>query len=191
MKTVLLLALTLMLSAASYAADTKPVEEVFERYWSAYSKKNLAKAADDILPTDLENLKKEILPVFLANQAPKDKEALEMVSLFFERRVGSARQNMSPIDVYAGLNRIVMAGNPQMFELLKDAMVSVIFVRTPAPDEAEIHFQVTVRGESDTDAETLAKKNGRWWIRLKDDPKDTAEQFKQILAGAAPRPPGK
>ena len=134
----------------------------------------------------MENLKKEVLPVFLANQSPKEKEAQEIVSLFFERRVGTARQTMSPADVYGGLNRIVMAGNAQMFDVLKDATISVIFVRTPAPDEAEIHFQVTLKGESDTDAETLSKKDGRWWIRLKDDPKETAVQFKQILTGAPP-----
>ena len=189
MKTALLLALMLIVDAASYAADTKPVEEVFNRYWSAYSKKNLAKAAEDILPEDLDNLKKEVLPVFLANQSPKEKEAQELVSLFFERRVGQQRTNMSPADVYAGLNRIVMAGNAQMFDVLKDAAISIIFVRSIGPDDVEIHFQVSLRGESDTDAESLSKKNGRWWIRLKDDPKETAAQFKQILTGAVPPPP--
>jgi hypothetical protein len=191
MKTAFLLALMLIVNAASYAADTKPVEEVFNRYWSAYSKKNLAKAAEDILPEDMENLKKEILPVFLANQSPKEKEAQDIVALFFERRVGQQRANMTPADVYAGLNRIVMASNAQMFDVLKDATISIIFVRSTGPDDAEIHFQVTLRGESDTDAESLSKKNGRWWIRLKDDPKETAAQFKQILTGAMPPPAGK
>lgn len=183
MKKALSLLAALIISAASYAADTKPIEDVFNRYWAAFSKKDLAKAATDVMPADLEELRKEVLPVFLASQTPKDKEAQEIVGLFFGKTVGKAREAMTGVDVYTGLNRILMAGNPQMFDLLKDAAISIIFVRNVVPDEAEVHFQVTIRAESDIEEEALGKKDGRWWIRIKGNAKDTAEQFKILLAG--------
>jgi hypothetical protein len=189
MKKALLFIAALTFSAVSFAADTKPIEEVFQRYWSAYAKKDVAKAAADVLPSDLEDTKAALLPVFLAAQSHKDKEVQEMLSVFFGRTVGKARESMTAPEVYAGINRIVMAGNPPFFDALKDASISIIFVRTPAPEEAEIHYQVTLRGESDTDADKLIKKNGRWWVRVKEDPKEAAAQFKQLFENAGKMAP--
>ena len=182
MKKLLSLTLTLLLTAAAFAADTKPIEDVFQRYWSAYSKKDFVKAAADILPADLENAKKALLPVFLEAQANREKEAQELVNAFFGRTVGKARENLSPQDVFAGLNRIITGSNPEFFEMLKDASVSIIFVRTPDADNAEVHFQVTVRGQSDTDAEALTRKDGRWWVRINEDPEQVAAQFKEMFS---------
>lgn len=181
MKKIFLLVLALALASVCTAASTQPIEDVFQRYWSAYSKKDFAKAAADMLPSDLEDTKQAVLPVFLGAQGHKDKEVQELVSLFFGRTVGKAREALTGVDVYAALNRIMTANDPQMFEVLKDATLSIIFVRTPSPDEAEVHFQVTIRGESDTDAEPMARKNGRWWVRVKDDPKQVAAQFKALF----------
>lgn len=184
MKKAFLLIAALAFSAVASAADTKPIEEVFLRYWGAFAKKDLAKAAAEVLPSDLEDTRAALLPVFLGAQAHKEKEVQEMLSVFFGRTVGKARESMSAVEVYAGVNRIVMAGNPQFFEQLKEASISIIFVRTPKPEEAEIHYQVTIRGASDTDADGLIKKNGRWWIRVKEDPKEAAAQFKQVFENA-------
>ncbi len=184
MKKAFLFISALAFTALSFGADTKPMEEVFLRYWGAFAKKDLAKAAAEVLPSDLEATRTEILPVFLAAQAHKEKEVQEMLSLFFGRTVGKAREAMTAAEVYAGINRIVMANNPPFFEQLKDAAISIIFVRTPAPDEAEVHYQITIRGASDTDADGLIKKNGRWWIRVKEDPKEAAAQFKQLFENA-------
>ena len=191
MKKALLLVAALTISAVAFAADTKPVEDVFQRYWSAFSKKDIVKAAADVLPSDLEDTKNAVLPVFLAAQNQKEKEVQDLISLFFGRTVGKARESLTAVEVYAGINRIVMAGNPPFFDQLKDASISIIFVRTPAPDEAEVHFQVTLRGESDTDADRLTKKNGRWWVRVKEDPKEAATQFKQLFENAGKVPPAK
>jgi|GEM_PF-2954809 len=165
------------------AADTKPVETAFQRYWAAYAKKDFAKAAADVLPSDLEATKAAVLPVFLANQSSKAKDAAEVLSAFFGKTVGKARETMTAMDVYVGLNRVVAAGSPDLFEALKEAAVSIIFVRAVTADEAEIHFQVMVRGQGDTDAESLVKKDGRWWVKIKDEPKQTAESFKELFAG--------
>jgi hypothetical protein len=183
MKKALVLLTALLFPLASFAADTATAEEVFQRYWRACANKEAAKAAADILPSDLDDLKSAILPVLLATQAPKDKGAQEFSAAFFNKIVGSARAAMSSPEVFAGFQRIVAASNPELSEVLKAATLSVIFVRTTAPDESEVHYQVTIRGESEVDAERLVKKNGRWWVRLKEDPKQLAEQFKQILNG--------
>ena len=188
MKKTLFLLTALLLPLAAFAADTTPIEDVFQRYWRASVKKEIAKATAEVLPADLDDLKAAILPVFLANQAPKDKTAQEFSSTFFNKIVGTARTNMSSAEVFAGFQRLVIATNPQMSDILKDATLSIIFVRTPSADEAEVHYQVTIRGESEIDADRLVKKNGRWWVRLKDDPKELAAQFTQMLAGPPPAP---
>lgn len=182
MKTLLALTLALSLNVVAFAANTKPIEDVFQRYWSAYAKKDFVKAAADVLPSDLEDAKAALLPVFIQAQGHRDKEVQEMVTAFFGRTVGKSRETLSPTDVYAGLNRLITAGNAEFFEVLKEAALSIIFVRTPDDDNAEVHFQVTIRGQSDTDAETLTKKNGRWWVRINEDPKEVAAHFKEMLA---------
>lgn len=181
MKTLIGLTLALTLCAASFAADTKPIEDVFNRYWSAYAKKDFARAAADVLPSDLEEAKAALLPVFLEAQNHRGKEVQEMVTAFFGRTVGKARESLTPQEVFAGLNRLITGGNPEFFELLKNASVSIIFVRRPDAENAEVHFQVTVQGQSDTDSEALTNKNGRWWVRISEDPREVAAHFKEML----------
>lgn len=182
MKTALSFTLALLVTAASFAAaSTKPVEDVFQRYWSSYSKKDFAKAAADVLPSDLDEAKKELLPLFLQAQSSQEKQIQEMVSTFFGRTVGKAREAMTPVEVFAGLNRVITAGNPDLFEVLKDAALSIVFVRTPDADHAEVHYQIMLRGQSDMDVDALAKKDGRWWVRINEDPKDVAANFKAML----------
>jgi hypothetical protein len=182
MKKLIGLVLALAICAVSQAADTKPIEDVFQRYWSAYAKKDFIRAAADVLPADLDGAKTALLPVFLEAQTRTEKEVQDMVVTFFGRAVGKARETLPPQEVFAGLNRLITAGNPQFFDLLKDASLSIIFVRRPDDDNAEVHFQVTVRGQSDTDSETLTKKDGRWWLRINEDPHEIAAHFKQMLA---------
>lgn len=182
MKKALLLLISLTVAAAAYAADTKPIEDEFLRYWQAYSKKDFAKAAAEILPSDLDATKAAVLPVFLAGQSSKAKDAPEVQAAFFGKTVGKARETMSGADVFTALNRVVATGSPELFEALKEATVSIIFVRQVTPESAEVHFQITVRGQGDTDAETLVKKDGRWWVKLKDDPKQTADSFKELFS---------
>lgn len=186
MKKVFLLLISFTVAAASWAADTKPAETVFQRYWAAYAKKDFSKAAADVLPSDLDALKAAVLPVFLAGQTSKAKEAQEILAAFFGRTVGKARETMSAQEVFAGLNRVVAAESPDLFEVFKDASVSIIFVRSLAADSAEVHFQLMVRGgQSDTDAEALVNKDGRWWVRVRDDPKDAAASFKELFSKAS------
>lgn len=182
MKKLLILLTTLAFGAVAMAADNAPIEAQFLKYWDAYAKKDFVKAASEILPSDLDDAKTEILPVFLAAQAHPKKQVQEIVNLFFGKAVGKAREAMSPTDVFAGLNRVITANNPDFFEMLKEARTTIVFVRAPDNDNAEVHFQVTVRGASDMDAERLTKKNGRWWMRSSEDPKNVAAQFKAIFA---------
>jgi hypothetical protein len=179
-KAFLLLALTL--TTLAFGADNKPIEDTFNRYWAAYSRKDFAAAAAEMLPSDLENAKTILLPVFLGAQTHKSKEVQEVVTAFFGKTVGKARESLSPAEVFAGLNRIISGNNPDMFEAFKVATTSIVFVRRPKDDEAEVHFQVSVKGSAEMDAEGLIRKNGRWWIRLNDDPQEAANQFKAMFA---------
>lgn len=181
MKNAFLFTLALFVIAAGSAANAQSAEEVFQRYWSAFSKKDFAKAAAEVLPSDLEDAKKELLPVFLSAQTHKDKQIQEMVGAFFGRIVGKSRETMSPVEIYAGLNRVVTAGNPEMFETLKEAALTIVFVRTMDADNVEIHYQLMLRGESDMDIDALTRKNGRWWVRISEDPKEIAANFKALL----------
>lgn len=171
----------LSFTAAGFAAAANPVEDTFQRYWSAYSKKDFTKAAAEVLPSDLDDTKAALLPVMLGAQANTAKEVQELVNTFFGRTVGKARESISSIEAYAGLQRLVTGSNPQFFEMLKDAKVTIIFVRSVDTDNAEVHYQVTIGSESDTDAESLTRKNGRWWVRVNEDPKAVAAQVKEIV----------
>lgn len=182
MKKAFLLFTALTFACVSLAANNQPIEETFQRYWGAYSKKDFAKAAADVLPSDLDDVKAALLPVFLEAQGHRNKEVQELVTAFFGRTVGKARESLSPVDVFSAINRIVVANDPNMFEVLKDASTSIIFVRRPKDDEAEVHFQIMHRGASDIDTEALIRKSGRWWIRFNEDPKQMAAQFKQMFA---------
>ena len=187
MKKTLLFLVAVSLVSFVRAADTAAIEGTFQKFWSAYAKKDFAAAAAEMLPADLEAAKTELLPVFLGAQTHKAKEVQEVVTTFFGRTVGKARESLSAAEVYAGLNRVITANDPQFFELLKEAATTIIFVRRPDADNAEVHFQVTIRGAagaSDIDVESLTKKNGRWWVRLSDDPKQIAAQFKEMIAQA-------
>lgn len=181
MKKAFAFLVVLSFAAAGYAAASNPVEDTFQRYWSAYSKKDFAKAAAEVLPSDLEETKAALLPVLLGAQANPAKEVQEMLSTFFGRTVGKARESISPIEAYAGLQRLVTGSNPQFFEMLKDAKVTIIFVRSVDADSAEIHYQVTIGSESDTDAESLKREGGRWWVRVNEDPKAVAAQIKAVV----------
>src|SRR5438045_1176639 len=97
------LLLTLLLTSVSFAADNKPIEDTFNRYWSAYSKRDFATAAADVLPSDLDNAKTVLLPVFLGAQTHKSKEVQEIVTAFFGKTVGKAREALPPVEVFAGL----------------------------------------------------------------------------------------
>lgn len=174
--------LALALTSFSLAADNRPIEETFNRYWSLYSKKDFTAAAADVLPADLENAKSVLLPLFLGAQTHANKDVQQVVGAFFGRTVGKAREAMPATEVFAGLNRIISVNNPDMFEAFKLATTSIVFVRRPADDDAEVHFQVSVRGAADMDAERLTLKNGRWWIRLNEDPQEIAAQFKALFA---------
>ncbi len=181
MHKALSLALGLVVATTALAANSKPIEDVFQRYWGAYSKKDFAKAATDVLPSDLDDAKKELLPLFLQAQSHQDKEIQDMVAAFFGRTVGKARETLSPVDVFAGLNRVVTMGNPQLFDVLKDANLTIVFIRTPDADNAEIHYQIMLHGQSDMDMDALTHKNGRWWVRISEDPKEVAANFKALL----------
>jgi hypothetical protein len=186
MKQALTLCLALAFTSVSFASNTQQqVEETFQRYWAAFTKKDFAKATTEILPSDLDDLKAAILPVFVGAQGHKVKEVQELVNAFFGRIVGKARETMAPQEVFTGLNRVLMVGNPQLFDMLREASTTIIFVRTPDADNAEVHFQLTLQGESEIEVETLTKKNGRWWMRVKEDPRETAEGFKQMFAQAS------
>lgn len=182
MKHLLRLFIGLSVVAAAYSSENKPIEETFERYWTAYVRKDFVKVAADILPSDLEEAKAALLPVFVAAQTHKEKEALAVVTAFFGRTVGKARESLTPLEVYSGLHRVTMAATPDFFEVLKEAKVTVVFVRMADADSAEIHYQITIRGESQIETDRLIRKDGRWWIRVKEDPRDTAAQFKQMFA---------
>ena len=168
-------------AAVAFAAEPKPIEETFEGYWSAYVRKDFPRVTADILPSDLEDTKAALLPVFLAAQTSKEKDALTVVTAFFGRTVGKARESLSPQEVFAALHRVTIAANPDFFEVLKEAKIAVVFVRTPDADNAEIHYQISIRGETQIEVDRLVKKDGRWWMRVKEDPRETAAQFKQMF----------
>ncbi len=180
MKKPIALLLTLVFATSSWAASTKPIEDVFQRYWSAFAKKDFTKAAADVLPSALGEIKTVRVPALIAVSTSKEKDVQEFVAMFFGKTVGKSRETIPPAEAFAGLMRVMTAGNPQLFDVLKEASTTIVFVRTPDADTAEVHFQISLRGQGDMDVEPMARKNGRWWVKLKEDPKELAAQIKAM-----------
>lgn len=182
MKKVLFSCLLLASAMLCRAADTKPVEEVFSRYWNALAKGDYARAAAEILPSDLEEAKAALLPVFVAAQTKQDAELQEMVKVFFGRTVGKARETLPAAEVFAGLGRLMAAQDPELAEAMKQAKMEIIIARI-AGEEAEVHYHLTLPGgANNVDVDALVRKNGRWWMRSLDEAKAIAEQIKARLA---------
>jgi hypothetical protein len=176
------LLLLLALTSTAFASNNQPIEEAFQRYWNAYARKDYARLAAEVLPSDLEELKTALLPVFLATQANPKKEVQEMVTAFFGRTVGKSREALSPAEVFAGLQRIIAASDPQLFDALKDARTTIVFVRRSDAENAEVHYQVTLHGESEMESESFTLRTGRWWARLKEPAQETAAEFKAMFS---------
>jgi hypothetical protein len=181
MKKALLLLVALAISSTAFASPTKAIEDTFHRYWSAFVRKDFARAATDVLPTDLTDTRAALLPVFLGAQSHKDKEVQEIVTAFFGRTVGRARESITAPEAFAGLQRVMALDDDDTFELLRQATTTIVFVRTIDADNVEIHFQITFRGESDMEIESLTRKDGRWWVRVRENPKDVAAQFQAMF----------
>lgn len=171
----------LLATAAAKGTDEELIRSSFSSYWKAFVAQDFDGAGKQILPADLIETKKALLPVFLHASQSTNEEAREMAAAFFGKLPKSERSRLSPEQVYECLNRfIVISSPPRLSEVLKATSISVNRVQITGAD-ATIYYRFQMQGISESDTEAFIKKGGKWWLRLKEDPKETAKKFRRIL----------
>lgn len=156
------------------------MRSIMQGYWKAFTSTEFKTAAAFMHPDDLEAVQKEMPPVFIAAAQSEAKDAREMAAAFFGQHPKEKWSSLTPVEVFECLNRFLLVAAPQIFETLKGSTVVVNRFEVNG-EEATIHYKVNVQGETVEDTERYSKKDGKWWLRAKENPKDTAQKFRQLL----------
>lgn len=149
-------------------------------HWQAFVKKDFSKATDYIYSADLEAAKIELLPVFLEASKSSETADKEMAAAFFTNVPEEKREALSPKQVFECLNQFIAKSAPDVFEVLKDVSPIIDKVQISG-DEATVYYHFSIQDISESDTEALVKKNDRWWLRVKEPPKETAKKFRRVM----------
>lgn len=166
--------------AVAQPTDEEILRESMATYWKDLTAKDFSKATEWILPEDLEAAKKELLPVFLAAMKSPKEDVRKMASGYFGDTPEDKRADLSPAAAYVCLNQFINSNMPQLFEILKTSTMTVDRVEVK-DDQATVHYQIKVQEDVTVDTESFIKKDGKWWLRVKEDPKDTARKLRLSL----------
>lgn len=178
----------LITSAVAQQSDEDIIRESITTYWKSFSSKDFSKVAAYILPEDLAGVKKEILPVFIEAARSQNDELKKLAAAFFGQTPESEWTGLAPETTYECLNRFIDANMPQLFEILKTSTITVDRVELNEA-RATIHYQIKMKDQTTNDSESYVKKDGKWWLRVKEDPKDTAKNLREAFGlGAAKTP---
>jgi hypothetical protein len=179
---IAILAVSIVAHAApsASAADEDNVRRVFFTYWKSFASSDFSAAGATISPDDLVAAKRELLPVFLTISENPAKDAQQFTSAFFGQLPASKRTGLTPLEVYASLNRLIASVSLDMFKALSSATTEIDRVQISDSD-AIVHYRVVFQGISNADTEALVKKDGKWWLRLKENPQETAKKFRMLF----------
>lgn len=177
----LVLTASFLLPIVSSAADEADISKVMTDYWAAYAKADYGAAAKLILPEDLALAQKEMPPVFIEAARSSSSEAKEMATAFFGPIPPDQRASLTGIQTYECLNRFIGVAMPGLQETLKASTITVDKVEIKAA-EATAFYKVSIQGETSESTEAFIKKDGKWWLRVKEDSKETARKFRALLA---------
>lgn len=159
--------------------DKEVMGSLLQDYWNAFTTTDFKKAAAFIHPDDLEGVQRELPPVFIAFSNSDLQEAKEIAAAFFGPHPNEKWSSLTPVEAYECLNRLILVGTPQMFEKIKGSTIVADRIEENGED-ATLHYQIHLQSETMEAKERFSKKDGKWWIRVREDPKDTAKKFLQI-----------
>jgi len=177
---VFLVGLVILQSFAS-AADEDDVSKRMQDYWSAYSRAEFSMAASFVIPSDLNEMKAELLPVFLTLSKSTDPELQPIAAIFFSGIPVESYLEMSPLQVFIGLNRFIFTANPQLVSAVGQSTIEVTDVSWSTSGEATVSYRMIIQNTPVSDFERFKKHKGQWYMRLKEAPSDTAYKFRQAF----------
>ncbi|WP_237067716.1 hypothetical protein [Microbulbifer guangxiensis] len=176
-----ILALIFLLHWTPAFANNAEITDRMQGYWDAYSGTDFIAAAEYILPSDLELLKEELLPLFLTAGQSSNPQVRAFADHFFGDTDNGSRKDLSRTEVFARLNQLVAAMSPQTFEILNSSSITVTEISMTDSEHGVVAYQVSIQGTTGEDFERVAKNNSKWYIRLKEAPSTTAGKFRMIL----------
>lgn len=182
---------TCLLSAASARADERiddraddraAIESVLLAYWQGFGAQDFEAAARTIHPGDLEELRVQVLPVFLAGlKAPKsDRRALAQA--FFAGVPEADRERLSGADTFVQFSKLVARLKPDVVNALAGKTPEVVEVSIANDGSASATYRFVILDSPSTDTDRFSRVNGRWYLRLKEAPRDTAQKFRTLFA---------
>src|SRR5688500_18424064 len=104
--------LVVLLCSSAPASDEESIREVFSAYWKSMRASDFSAAGERILPDDLIESKKALLPVFLSVANLSAKDAQEVTAAFFGKVPAERRSAMTPLEVFASLLKLIFASSP-------------------------------------------------------------------------------
>lgn len=169
------------LCATTSVASELVVKNTMNKYWSAFSASQLSEVSKLIYPTDLEEMKLYIVPVFEKATKSDIPEARQMAGIFFDKSSPESWSSLSPEDVFVRFNRLLTVMSPQMFELIKDTRLTTIDVYFAGVTEATVYYSVEIGGQQASDTERLTLHENTWYLRTKESPRNTALKFQRLF----------
>ncbi|WOX04330.1 hypothetical protein [Microbulbifer pacificus] len=181
MKKAILAVLLFFGVIATASANDALIAERLKEYWAAYSSTDFVKAAEFILPADLNDLKSELLPVFLAANESQDVEVRQMAQYFFADIPPGKYTSMTSSDVFSAMNTLMAGLSPDMFSLLQGAELEVVSTSKNADGSVAVNVAIKVAGDFAEDVMYLRQENGEWFMRVNEKPSVTANGFRQLF----------
>jgi len=170
-----------ILSSYAFAANEDDVTRRMQDYWSVYSKAEFGLAADFVLPSDLVEMKAEILPIFITVNRSDDPEFQSIAAVFFSDIPIGSYSEMSPRQVFIALNNFIYALNPQLLSAIRQSTIEVKDVSWSTSGGATVSYRMIIQNTPVSDFERFKKYRGQWYMHLKESPKDTAYKFRQAF----------
>jgi len=77
---------------------------------------------------------------------------------------------------------MIKAGMGDAFNMFSDSSVTITDVFTKSKDSVAVHYNIIVRGKNlGGDFERLIRINGKWYLKLKQDPQQLANKLRSVL----------
>ncbi len=173
--------LLIVFSSLLMASDEDEVRARFDAYWAAFSQKDFATAAEYMDPAELAQTQQLMRPLFLEAAGNPDAEIREIVSWFYTGVPEGRRETMSAAEVFAGINQIIVNSQPEVFDLLGVADVTIKSVHLRGADTAILVYELSLLDASEEDTQYFSRHDGQWYLKFRDDPAKVAEQFRTVF----------
>ncbi|MEM7791537.1 MAG: hypothetical protein AAF546_09070 [Verrucomicrobiota bacterium] len=168
------------------SAKSNPFEDeimkALSSYWKSFIAGKLAETAEYIYPPDLAVAKEALLPVFISAQEYASEDNQLTIELFFGDTPKIERNNLSPKEVFIGVNRILADYLKNFTKSLSGSSIEITNITSLTDDSYKVEFNATTaQGKTVSSSEVVILEGGTWYFRVKEDPYVTAQKFESLF----------